>query len=389
MQPLSLKGPFEPRKASRRLREMLIEYLNTHAPAVGTPFFSDNQLMEMSGLSRKAVRKAMDELQREGWVERLAGRGSFVGPRVNLNLSSPAHIRTGTRRTVRLAVLAFELSNASLDWYSRAVIDGIDEAAVEHGVSIELLGSHTTDVSVLAQRLSQSHPDVLAVMPSTNRHAFMIGEAQRRGIPCILTGTRLIDLGLPTVCEDGAQGAALAVRHLAERGHRRIGLLQRSDTAPWVFQRRAGYVQGLAACGLEHDERLVLWLGSDTGRAAADQLMAYLQRWRPTALILSSAWHARTLGLLIEEGRVRIPQDLSVISFDQTDSDYRMYLGFRPTVVEQPLRAMGRQLAKMARDIIENRPFPPVTCLPCSLAEGDSVMDYRPEVSHIAPDRGA
>src|SRR5690606_11524296 len=138
-----------------------------------------------------------------------------------------------TAGTIRLAVLAFGMiEDETPDWYSQEVLAGIDQDALEHGICIELMGSHTADMSVLAQRLSQSRPDALLVMPSTCRHALVVGEAQRLDIPCILTGTRLLDLGLPTVCEDGAQGAALAVRHLYERGHRRIGLVQRADAAP-------------------------------------------------------------------------------------------------------------------------------------------------------------
>ncbi len=374
MQPeLLLKGPYEPRKASRRLRERLVQYLTSHAPRVGAPFFSDNQLIEMSGLSRKAVRAAMEQLQREGWIERHTGRGSFVGPRVQFSLRSPG-AGTDARPTIRLAVLAFGMiEDETPDWYSQEVLAGIDQDALEHGICIELMGSHTADMSVLAQRLSQSRPDALVVMPSTSRHALVVGEAQRLDIPCILTGTRLLDLGLPTVCEDGAQGAALAVRHLYERGHRRIGLVQRADAAPWVFHRREGYVRGLTECGIEPDERLVTWLDMPPGPAAADRLMSYLQQQQPTAVVLGSAWHARTLGLLVRDGRIRIPQDLSVVSFDQMIEGYRLHLGFVPTIVELPLRAIGRHVARLAREIVEGKSVRPITSLPCSLSEGESV----------------
>lgn len=378
MAELSLKGPFEPRRASTRLREMLVDYLSTTSPAAGTPFYSDNELVEMSGLSRKSVRKAMDELQREGWVERQIGRGSFVGPRVHVKLSASPVVRdsTGARRIVRLAVLAYGLTAGAPDWYSQGVLAGVDESAIEQGVSIELIGSHTVDVSILTQRLAQSRPDVLVVMPSTSRHAFMIGEAQRMGIPCLLTGTRMLDLELPTVCEDGVQGAAMAVKHLVEKGHRRIGLIQRPDSAPWVFKRREGYVQGHADCGIDLDERLVLWLAFDEGQQNVERFQAYLDREKPSALVFGSAWHLRTLGPLVRAGKIRIPQDLSIVTFDQHYSDHLAYLGLRPTVVELPLREMGKRLARMARDIIENKPVPTATFLPCDLVEGDSVARY-------------
>ncbi len=106
------------------------------------------------------------------------------------------------------------------------------------------------DVKSVSQRLVQSRPDVLACTAPRARHVMLIGESQRLDIPCIGTGTLLTDLAVPTVCEDGVAGGAMAVRHLVEHGHRRIGFIQIAFSMPWFFYRHHGYLQGLREAGL-------------------------------------------------------------------------------------------------------------------------------------------
>lgn len=372
MDRLTLKGPFPARKASLKLRDDLLTYLHDRKPDVGSPFFSDSQLVNLSGLSRKAVRKAMDSLQREGWIDRQTGKGSFVGVRAGVAMP-PQAANSGNRRAlVRLAVLVYCMAGSTPNWYAQEILSGLDEMALEQGISVELLGNYTTEVPMFSRRLQQSRPDALVVMPATTRHAFWIAEAERMGIPCLLTGTRFLDLHLPTVCEDDAQGAALAVRHLAGKGHRRIGLLQRPDTDPWTFRRHEGYVQGLAQCGIEPDERLTCWLSDEVNSANTTKLKTFLDKQKPTALLLTSAWLSHHLHVLVKEG-LRIPGDLSIISFDQFFEEYQQSLGLRPTIVELPLRQFGHQLAAMARQLVEHQILAQVTCLPCSLLEGESV----------------
>src|SRR5207237_233730 len=140
------------------------------------------------------------------------------------------------------------------------IMEGMEEAAEEAGVSIEFLGNRGVDSLAVRRRLAQTHPDVLICLLPRGEHALIIAEAQRLEIPTIITGTRLVDIGVPTVREDGAQGARLAVERLVQAGHKRIGLLAWTEGGAWIFERRRGYLEGLAAAGIGPDERLTLWL---------------------------------------------------------------------------------------------------------------------------------
>lgn len=391
MNDFTISGPFPPRKAYLVLRDRLIAHMLECGAQVGEPFCSEAHLMEVSGLSRTTVRKAMDDLCDAGWVERRAGVGSFVGPRVELPQppSAAADGKRGVPRseTIRVAVLLHLQREGGSDYFTRGVLQGLDSSALEEGLSVELMGDSNMDVGALVKRLKLSRANVLVVMPSTARHALLAGAAESLGIPCLIAGSHLYESGLPTVHEDGAQGTALAVRHLAEQGHRRIGLWLSQAPAIWVHQRRNGYLQAMRERGLETDERLVLWTpyspvadqACRSQLANVDAFLAYIKAQRPTALILgSSGQHTRTLGEAVRKGQLRIPEDLSVVCFDQNYEDYSQYLHRRPTVVALPLVEMGRALARMAgivhRAKLQREQAQVETiALPCMLSEGDSV----------------
>ncbi len=397
MNVFTIRGPFPSRKAFQVLRDRLIAYLLETDAKVGDPFCSDSKLMETSGLSRTTVRKAVDGLCSAGWVERRAGVGTFVGPRVALPPQPPQPAANGNGKasqrheTIRVAVLLHLQGEGGADYFTRGVLQGLDSAALEEGLSVELVGGSSMDVATLVKRLDHSRSDVLVVMPATGRHALQAGAAEGLGIPCLVAGTHLYESGLPTVQDDGEQGAALAVRHLVERGHRRIGLWLSQAPTIWVHQRRNGYLRALREQGIVTDERLILWSPYTPAHDTACEqqleevgtLHAYLREQRPTALILgSSGQHTRTLGEAVRKRQVRIPDTLSVVCMDQNYEDYSRFLHRRPTVVALPLIDMGRALARLAGVMHRAKTqggTPPndVTTLPCTLMEGDSVADLK------------
>lgn len=365
--------PFPRRRSAELLKRQLIEHLIQSAPSVGDRFISDHELVNATGLSRPTVRRALSWLQHEGWIERRHGRGTFVGPRALMPIDVPRAQPPGShRRVVRLAMLIHLLGDLRHDWYSRGVIAGIDEAAGDLGVAIELLGHQDGDVKAISRRLMLTRPDVLGFPAPSPLHLPLLGECQRLDITAIGTGTLLKGLSVPTVHEDGIQGAAAAVEHLVSQGHRRIGLVLSPHPMPWVFDRRLGYINGLREAGIEHDEGLVLWLSGDDD-AKSRAIGEFLDHRQPTALLFGGYAVVQHLRPLLRAGRVRVPQDLSVIHFDQCPETQSWLQGLRPSIVEIPVREMGRRLARMARAFADGEDMAAVTKLPCNLRHGDTV----------------
>jgi DNA-binding LacI/PurR family transcriptional regulator/DNA-binding transcriptional regulator YhcF (GntR family) len=367
-----VKHPLPRRRAHQALRDQLIDYLIKERPKVGERFLSDHQLVRVSKLSRPTVRRALDDLSREGWIERRHGLGTFVGPRLALPTHEQVPI-SRHKRVGRVAVLVHLAGVRPFDWMTSGVLDGMDEVAAGNQVTIELLGSRDVSSDGIAKRLEASRPDALVAISPRPEQAFLLAEVRRMGIPVLLTGSRLLSLGLPTVREDGAQGSKLAVRHLFEHGHRRIGFIQLAIPTHWVFERREGYVDGLRDCGITPDENLVCWTGPEFSPQIGPQLMEYLRQKRPTAVVVASGYITRALRAHVERGELAIPGDLSLVTFDQMWGQESWVGEGKPVTIAQPLQEMGRRLVEMVRQVIDGRSAESPSPLPCSLIAGTTV----------------
>lgn len=322
------------------------------------------------------VRRAMEDLHREGWIERRHGRGTFVGPRAAMPISPPNS--PSTARVAKLMVLVSSLGHDRHYWFSGPVLNGIDEMAADLGLSIELIGDQSQDSRAASRRLMQSRPDLLACVLLRPRTSLVLAEAHRLEIPCVLAAERQPAMGMPNIYEDSAQGTLLAVKHLAEQGHRRIGFMQVTGQSFWTFDRREAFFRAMEHAGLEAEENLVFWMPAEHGYSGApplsvDQIQQYLDRQNPTAVVCGCCWPLVQLGPLVRSGKIRVPQDLSIVTFDQNPEVVEWLGGIKPTAIAQPLREMGHLLARMARQVVEHDPLPMETILPCTLVPGDSV----------------
>jgi DNA-binding LacI/PurR family transcriptional regulator len=164
-------------------------------------------------------------------------------------------------------------------------------------------------------------------------------------IPCVLVDAP--HTTLPSVVVDDVFGGELATHHLLELGHRRIGFI--GDKPPDEFRfhssrdRTVGYERALVECGIE---ALPAYIRQGTpDRDVARQIAAELLRLPtpPTAIFAASDLQA--LGVLeaAREAGLRVPEDLSVVGFD--DIEVAAYAGL--TSVRQPLAASGRRGAEL------------------------------------------
>ncbi len=141
------------------------------------------------------------------------------------------------------------------------------------------------------------------------------------------------------VSHDG-DGAAEAARHLADLGHRRIGLITGPPTFRSSNERRKGFERGLAERGLSLDPALAKQGGYtyESGVAAARELFA--QKVRPTAIFAQNDEMAAGVYTAAHEAGLRIPNDVSVVGFDDAPIAARLWPPM--TSVRLPLRDMGR-----------------------------------------------
>ena len=169
------------------------------------------------------------------------------------------------------------------------------------------------------------------------------------------------------VLVDNYVGATAALRHLIELGHEHVGFIGEPPQAAdgqvvdrVVHERLQAYRDALRAQGLPADESLVI-LGeyhTDAGwpslRTGYDYMTRLLdQHPAVTAVVAASDLLAAGALQALYERRIRVPDEASVIGFDDT---FAGHLAPPLTTVRQPMFEMGAQAAALALDLAGFRP---------------------------------
>jgi LacI family transcriptional regulator len=159
------------------------------------------------------------------------------------------------------------------------------------------------------------------------------------GIPVVAIDPHTGSADVPSVDSDNLAGAVLATEHLLGLGHRRIALLGGRPDLESARLREQGFRTAMAAAGVPVDESMVCNGGyrPETAEGPARDLLTRPDR--PTAIFGANDLMAiRTVQLARELG-LRVPEDLSVIGFDNVPESALVTPPL--TTVQQPLHAMG------------------------------------------------
>lgn len=179
-------------------------------------------------------------------------------------------------------------------------------------------------------------------------------------------------------------GVEQALDYLLYKGHRKIGFLGPAykldqKKRPALEARRQYFIDYMKNAGL-YDEHLII----DTGLSAKDG-SAQIRKWLeqkdhiPTALLAYNEESAITAVSNLREVGLRIPEDVSVISFNDTPLSI---LTEPPlTSVTAHLEVMGEMAVKMLLDRLDDpQHLPYKIVLPPTLAVRDSVVDIPGEI---------
>lgn len=234
-----------------------------------------------------------------------------------------------TRRTHRLGALVHELAGTA----PGKTMQGASEAARRVGYSLDIISVDTSDPAELRDALdalgSRDLEGILATAPTDE-----VGEALRTlDLPIPVH----IDRGGPRASGASAVGTRLAVSHLLELGHRRIAHLAGPERWISAQDRARAYEESMAEAGLPALPLVHGDWSSRSGYSAAPALVA-----DPDVTAVVAANDRMALGLLLrlhETGR-RIPEDVSVVGFDDiAEAEF-----FHPplTTIRQDFEGMGR-----------------------------------------------
>jgi DNA-binding LacI/PurR family transcriptional regulator len=247
------------------------------------------------------------------------------------------------------------------------VLEGVENSSYGMGKYEKMLSTYSTRGSevikdetfmkIATGRLADA-VIVLALKPNEDA----MKEFKKAGIPVILLESRM--KGADSITVDNVSGAYDAVSYLAGTGRKHIAIIRgvtgNEEVGPVPHDREKGYKKALLDAGLKTDKNLleeVIEYTFDEGRQALDNLLANNKK---IDSIFCAAGDMCALGVMqrAQELRIKIPQDISIIGFDDIPAAALVKPGL--ATVKQPVQEMGKRAFAMAVDHAENRLKEPI-----------------------------
>jgi DNA-binding LacI/PurR family transcriptional regulator len=236
------------------------------------------------------------------------------------------------------------------------IVRGVERVAVRNQLSVvlsELQGRHRPGRGWIEGALARRPTGVIAVFSDLNET--MRSQLRTRDIPFVIvdpTGEPVHDT--PSIGATNWNGGLTATRHLLALGHRRIAAIGGPSDILCSRARLDGYRTALDEAGVPLDPSLVS-NGRFSVEEGVERARALLSRPDPpTAIVTGDDLQALGVYQAARELRRHIPEDLSVVGFD--DLPVAQWVGPPLTTVRQPLVEMAEAAAEMCVALARGEP---------------------------------
>lgn len=244
-------------------------------------------------------------------------------------------------RSGTVAVVVPFITRPSVVARLRGAIDVLTAHGLEAVVhNVETPAQRDHQLSLLGQRRRADGVIVVSLpLPGET-----LATLARPGAPVVLVDCS--SAGFVSAVVDDVRGGRCATAHLLALGHRRIGFVGDQPDPGFGFHssadREAGWRRELSSSGVVADERLCARSAHSAGEAArcAEHLLG--QEAPPSAIFAASDTQALGVLQAAETLGIAVPEELSVVGFDDIDAASLRGL----TTVRQPLEASGAWAAE-------------------------------------------
>lgn len=178
-------------------------------------------------------------------------------------------------------------------------------------------------------------------------------EALTSGLACVVINNYVEDLEVNCIAIDNIAGAEAAVNYLASLGHKKIAHISGDLVTQAALHRLEGYKRALKKNNIPVNEDYIFKTDYSRGqaRAAAEKLIKMPNP--PTAVFVASDSMALEVMTVVRELGKNIPQDLSIVGFDDNPSG--LYGPVALTTVRQPLIKMAEEGVKKLNLLMDSQ----------------------------------
>ena len=255
-------------------------------------------------------------------------------------------------KTLTIGFIVADISNTFFANLARIIEDEAKKSnyTVIFGSSDETPENAWTLMTVLLNR----QVDGFIIAPTVNSEE-LITYLQEKNIPFVLIDRYLPDLPANYVALDNYKAAFDAVSLLIRNGRRRIGMVNYDTSLFHLQERSRGYKQALIENQLQVEPGLLREIReSHIKEDIKEALDGFRALDPPVDAIFFSSNKLTVTGLMhIRDLKLKVPDDIAVVGFDETDAYDLFYCPI--TYVRQPMADFGKQAVAILLKNIENK----------------------------------
>lgn len=301
---------------------------------------TEMDLSKTYGANRQTVRRALALLTSEGLIERRQGSGSYLR-------------NTAPHRGNSVAILTTYIN----DYIFPAILQDAESIFTRSGYSTMLFCSHNQvnlEREILNGILDGSVCGLLAEGTKTalpNPNLDLYRKLEQEGVPVVFLHATYAALANPVcISDDNFHGGYQLTDYLIKKGHTRIAGIFKSDDIQG-HDRYSGFLAAFRDAGYPLPDSKIIWyttedkalfLSDGNLQKMADYIGNTLKGC--TAVVCYNDEIAFALIGLLRERNVRIPEDLAVVSFD--NSSFSEFCSVRITSLAHGSRHIGKIAAE-------------------------------------------
>ncbi|NLX06352.1 MAG: LacI family transcriptional regulator [Phycisphaerae bacterium] len=309
----------------------------------------ERALAERYGVDRATVRRAMTDLEQEGFVVRHQGRGTFI-----------RKLRTiDQTRLVGPKVIGLIMPDMEIPMHL-AMLRGVEEAASQRGYQCWVRNAMLDARRGLAILDAISHEELTGIITcpffenvADPEYVRLLGRLIADGKRVVLMDEYIPQIDAPTACIDKFRVGYLAAEHLVMQGHHRIGYVSSHTYSPAGDKCYRGYRQALDDYGVAFHPELEINVDGRCSAEPVREAVRDLLRESPRAFTAVATPHfamAYGICLALRDLGLTVGRDIALVGDNMTDNPEFAHIPHTHQPHDQEARAAVELLLDDARD---------------------------------------
>lgn len=255
-----------------------------------------------------------------------------------------------TKRTQTIGLIVADISNPFFASMARIIEDEADR----QGYTVIFCSSdeNVQKSEKLIETLLNRQVDGLIISPPAGAESQIV-QLKNQEVPFVLVDRYYPNIDTNWVGLDNYTVTCEAVRHLSANGFNKIGMITYETPLFNLQERKRGYLDGVANSTADFSANLVREVHVSHNQEEIEIAVANLLSAGVEALLFLTNRLAISALKYINNLRLKVPEDLALVGFDESDSFDFFYAPL--TYIKQPLQSMAESAVTMLLNGIKTK----------------------------------